>query len=95
MLVAIPSLAADLQRLVDFAVRWYPYGGGHAEDIFVHFGLTEQQYFHRLAAIMSTHPAATGLDPTTIAAITSVCTARLTPPSARTAGARTQTRGDG
>lgn len=76
--VAIPALNADLQRIVDFAVRWHPYGGGDADDIFIAFGLTENDYFHRLAAIVSTHRAATGLDPTTLAAIASVCTSRLT-----------------
>lgn len=70
-------MPADLQHLVDFADRWYRYGGGTDEDIFITFGLTERDYFRRLDWVLSTHGAATGLDPATIAAITQVCKRRL------------------
>lgn len=75
--VAIPAVSADLQHLVDFARRWYLYGGGSAEDIFVTFGLTEQDYFRRLDWVLRTHGVATGLDPATIDAIQQVGTRRL------------------
>lgn len=36
------------EALISFAVRWEPYGGADASEIFVCFGLSEQQYRVRL-----------------------------------------------
>ena len=40
---------SERARLVGFAVRWLPFGGGSAEEIFVEFGLTQPAYLERLA----------------------------------------------
>ncbi|MDJ0420556.1 hypothetical protein ACVH9Z_32010 [Rhodococcus opacus] len=37
-----------LREMLRFAVRWEPYGGGSAEEIFVAFGLDEAEYFTRV-----------------------------------------------
>ena len=63
--------------ILDFARRWYHYGGGSAEDILVEFGITEHEYFHRLGAVLDTR----SFDPDDkeIDAIRVVVAARLTP----------------
>ena len=40
----------ELHRMVTFALWWYPYGGGRADDIFVAFGIDARTFFDRVAA---------------------------------------------
>ena len=40
--------------ILGFARRWYPFGGGSAEDILLEFGITEHEYFRRLGAVLDT-----------------------------------------
>ena len=48
-LVATLGMNEDyLREMLRFAVRWEPYGGGSAEEIFVAFGLDEAEYFTRV-----------------------------------------------
>lgn len=63
-----------IAHLVAFARRWLPYGGGSRGDILVEFGLTEDEYFTRLLAVL---PEA-GLDPTTTTHLHTLATRRLT-----------------
>jgi hypothetical protein len=65
----------DQARLVEFALRWQPYGGGSAEDIFVEFGLTEKVYFERLSDVL--YAGAAVLTPAAHAALRAICTSRL------------------
>lgn len=44
-------------EMLDFAIRWRPWNGGSAEDIFVAFGLTETQYFLRLVRFIENAPS--------------------------------------
>ncbi len=63
--------------MLDFAVRWMPYGGGEAEDIMVTFGMSPETYFRRLEHVL-THPAQpTGLDAPSVQALHRVCRHRL------------------
>lgn len=39
-------------QMVQFAVRWYPFGGGAAGEIFVEFGLSEDAFYDRLWALV-------------------------------------------
>jgi hypothetical protein len=39
--------------LVDFAIKWRHWGGGTAEDIFLEFGLSSDQFFSRLATALT------------------------------------------
>lgn len=52
MTVTKDNLPVDHAEMVDFARRWYPYGGGTAEDILVEFGIGEHEYFRRLTEII-------------------------------------------
>ncbi|MBA4026436.1 MAG: hypothetical protein C0482_29195 [Gordonia sp.] len=63
--------------MLEFAVRWHPYGGGDAGDILVEFGLTDRDYFTRLSTLLTTRSLAAGLDPDTLAALRATCRQRL------------------
>lgn len=41
------------QAIIDFAMLWLPYGGPPDEEILVRFGMSEQRFRARLAAIVS------------------------------------------
>ncbi|CAM3105010.1 hypothetical protein DFJ75_3667 [Williamsia muralis] len=66
---------ADHARLLEFAERWYPFGGGSAEDIFVEFGLTVDAYFERLSDALGAGLG--GLAPEVHEALQRICNQRL------------------
>jgi hypothetical protein len=66
----------EAERMLDFARRWYPYGGGSAEDILVEFGIGERDYFKRLTDVLDAQAGPDG--DAVVAAIREVCTRRLT-----------------
>ena len=71
-----PRIApADHARLLEFAERWYPFGGGSAEDIFVEFGLTVDAYFERLSDALDADVG--GLSPAVHEALQRICNQRL------------------
>ncbi|PYE17988.1 uncharacterized protein DUF3263 [Williamsia limnetica] len=70
------DLPAGHAEILDFARRWYPYGGGTAEDILVEFGIGEREYFRRLSGILD-DDAVVDLDRPTFAAMKQVATDRL------------------
>jgi len=39
---------AEVEHLIEFAVRWAPYGGATEEEILVHFGMTTRRFIERL-----------------------------------------------
>jgi hypothetical protein len=41
------------EHILDHLYRWFPYGGGSAEDIFVTFGLDESEFFTRALELLS------------------------------------------
>lgn len=63
--------------MLQFALRWYPYGGGSAEDIFVKFGLTEEVYFRRLSHALCS--GGTAISPALREILHAVCDRRLQP----------------
>ncbi|OAK53854.1 hypothetical protein A3K89_21880 [Rhodococcoides kyotonense] len=63
--------------MVDFALRWLPYGGGHAEDIIVGFGLSPREFFTRLDAALRGPACPPHLDPRAVAALLEVSSRRL------------------
>ncbi len=73
------KLDPEQRRLVDFAAMWLHYGGGSREDIFVSFGLTEEQYFQRLLHLLTHRPLAVGLDAGVRNRMLAVGKARLSP----------------
>lgn len=92
-LVASSSQAPGNSRyMLDFALRWLPYGGGHAGDILVHFGLTEHEFFSRLHNLLVVNsPTQLKLDPQDAFELISLCADRTKFPPSRLPS----TRGDG
>ena len=39
---------AEAEHLIEFAIRWAPYGGATAEEILVQFGMTRRRFIERL-----------------------------------------------
>lgn len=66
-------------EMLTFAVRWAPFGGGEAEDIWAQFGASERVFFLRLRSLLAGPPAA-GLDELTWARLRLVCERRLLRP---------------
>ncbi|WP_040525513.1 DUF3263 domain-containing protein [Gordonia effusa] len=60
-------------ELIDFARRWFPYGGGSNEDILIQFGISEHEYFRRLREALTMRR----LDPAIASAIEAVAIRRL------------------
>jgi hypothetical protein len=71
-----PSSLADDAALIDFGQRWYPFGGGAAESIFVEFGLSSGEFFGRLQKLLK-GPTQNGMDPAVVADMLTVCRKRL------------------
>jgi hypothetical protein len=42
------------RAMIDFATRWYRYGGGSSSEIFEEFGLREEVFFRRVLDLMET-----------------------------------------
>ena len=73
---ADPLDARHCQHILEFAYRWHRFGGGSAGDIFIEFGLTEQQYFGRLRRLLDRpHDGTTAV--TALRAIRMICDYRL------------------
>ncbi|RZK94742.1 MAG: DUF3263 domain-containing protein [Rhodococcus sp. (in: high G+C Gram-positive bacteria)] len=49
-------------RIIEFARRWLPYGGGNTGDLLVEFGMTPACYIARLGKILDS-PVGRCLDP--------------------------------
>ncbi|MDJ0420129.1 DUF3263 domain-containing protein [Rhodococcus opacus] len=59
----IDDSAIEDMRIIEFARRWLPYGGGTTGDLLVEFGMTPACYIARLNSILA-GPTANQLDPT-------------------------------
>lgn len=69
--------ARERERMLTFARRWLPYGGGPAEDIMVDFGIAPSAYFARLKDLLDDPDLSVELDPATKGALREVCRRRL------------------
>lgn len=58
----IEDSALEDLRIIEFARRWLPYGGGTTGDLLVEFGMTPACYLAKLESILA-GPAANQLDP--------------------------------
>lgn len=56
--------------ILEYAFRWYRYGGGDAEDIMVEFGMDDHAFYARVIEILARHPEA--YDRRTSAAMASI-----------------------
>lgn len=48
----VQGLSSDDIRILEFARRWYPYGGGEAEDIMVDFGVSASEFYSRVEYLL-------------------------------------------
>ncbi|MEN0137378.1 MAG: hypothetical protein AAGC80_19670 [Rhodococcus sp. (in: high G+C Gram-positive bacteria)] len=71
-------------RLVEFARRWLPYGGGNTGDLLVEFGMTPACYLARLRKILD-GPVGRQLDSQFRTELRAFVVARITTPP-RTCG---------
>ena len=67
----------ERERMVAFALRWMPYGGGPAEEILVDFGIAPRTYFTRLHELLTDSASPVELEQTRIDALLEVCRRRL------------------
>lgn len=72
------SLSADQLRMLDFAIRWLPFGGGSPGDIFLEFGLSEKKFYDRLLTLITHRSVASGFEENLVESLIDVSTARLT-----------------
>jgi hypothetical protein len=82
------SLPEDA-RVLEFACRWVPYGGGDPGDILVEFGISPARYVARLARTLD-GPLARTLTPEMRASLREFVAARSAPYHAATALERLQ-----
>lgn len=69
----------ERQEMIVFAVRWAPFGGGSAEDIWMRFGMSERVYFLRLRVVLR-GAVPPGLDEMMWTRLRKVCNQRLAGP---------------
>lgn len=71
-----PLPTPEDHAVLQFALRWAAFGGGHADDIFIAFGWNEKRYFTRLQALLHADaPAA--LDESTRTDLLALCAHRI------------------
>lgn len=61
-------------RALEFAKRWYPYGGGDSEDIMTTFGLDDRTFYTRVHLMLRRHPGC--FDPSVMTAMIHVAQVR-------------------
>ncbi|OZC57157.1 hypothetical protein CH289_04545 [Rhodococcus sp. RS1C4] len=63
--------------ILDFALKWLPWGGGPDEDIMVEFGLSTVQFYSRLQALLDSSTRAPNLDKTVVDELYRLCNTYL------------------
>jgi len=66
----------DEAAMLAFAVKWRHWNGGPDEDIFVEFGISAEDYFHRLRRLLTKHRW-NRLDPQILEHLVRICDDRL------------------
>lgn len=62
--------------MLAFALKWRHWNGGPDEDIFVEFGITPPEFFHRLRVLL-TRDRWNRLDPVILDQLVKVCDERI------------------
>lgn len=57
ILLKAETLTAEDSWLIDFAIRWSPYGGPSATELLEHFGVTRPRYLELLRNALGPGPA--------------------------------------
>lgn len=47
------SLDAGSRTVIDFAIRWAPFGGATAEELFAHFGVTRPRFWQLVSTALT------------------------------------------
>ncbi|WP_241385022.1 DUF3263 domain-containing protein [Rhodococcus sp. CH91] len=81
----------DEAAMLAFAVKWRHWNGGPDEDIFVAFGITPEEYFHRLRRLLTKHRW-NQLDPQILEQLVQICDERLSTVDIRSATGRDRAR---
>ncbi|MEE2030668.1 DUF3263 domain-containing protein [Rhodococcus chondri] len=81
----------DEAAMLAFALKWRHWNGGPDEDIFVAFGITSQEYFHRLRVLLTKHRW-NQLEPKTLEQLVRICDERIHTAEVRTIGHRDRSR---
>ncbi|TQC47204.1 hypothetical protein EEB14_21765 [Rhodococcus sp. WS4] len=50
----------EVERLIEFASRWAPFGGAPEEEVLVHFGMTMRRFIERLWQVIPDSNCAQG-----------------------------------
>ncbi|MFD6858711.1 DUF3263 domain-containing protein [Rhodococcus sp. NPDC060086] len=66
----------DEAAMLAFALKWRHWNGGPDEDIFVEFGITPPEFFHRLRVLL-TRDRWNRLDPEILDQLVKVCDERI------------------
>lgn len=72
------AFSVDQKRMVEFAIRWLPFGGGPRGEIFLEFGLSERGYYERLLTLVTHQSATKALGTADAESLIDLCTVRLT-----------------
>ncbi|MFV9431724.1 DUF3263 domain-containing protein [Rhodococcus aetherivorans] len=67
---------SDEAAMIAFAVKWRHWNGGPDEDIWVTFGITPENYFHRLRGLLTKHRW-NQLEPHILEQLVRICDERL------------------
>nr|WP_064569532.1 hypothetical protein [Gordonia sp. LAM0048] len=59
--------------MVEWALRWSPYGGVPADEVFVVFGIGEREFYRRLAAVVAADDAAATMEPDVRVQLNKLC----------------------
>jgi len=81
----------DEAAILAFAVKWRHWNGGPDEDIFVTFGISPEDYFHRLRRLLTKHRW-NRLDPQVLTDLVRICDDRLSTVDIRSGGDRVRPR---
>ncbi|OZE26827.1 DUF3263 domain-containing protein [Rhodococcus sp. 05-2254-6] len=65
------------RAILDFALKWLPWGGGSDEDIMVGFGLSAVQFYSRLQAFLDSGARPQDLNETKVIELYRLCNSHL------------------
>lgn len=81
----------DEAAMLAFALKWRHWNGGPDEDIFLTFGITSQEYFHRLRRLLTKHRW-NQFEPKVLEQLVRICDDRIDTAEVRMIGNRDRSR---
>ncbi|MGV8874494.1 MAG: DUF3263 domain-containing protein [Rhodococcus sp. (in: high G+C Gram-positive bacteria)] len=68
---------SERERMLAFAVKWMPYGGGPSAEILVDFGIAPRTYFTTLRDLLEDSDSLIELERSRIDSLREVCRRRI------------------